>query len=128
MKRAVVALACVLLAINAPGSGAKKKPAVVTQADQIVIVNSERTLALLRQGKVMRTYKVALGTEPRGAKTQRGDNRTPEGEYVIDTRNAHSQFHLSLHVSYPNTADRARAARLGVNPGGDIMIHGLAPA
>jgi murein L,D-transpeptidase YafK len=85
-------------------------------------------LTLLRQGQVLKTYKVALGHEPEGPKTQRGDNRTPEGEYTIDARNAHSQFHLALHVSYPNAADRARAAKLGVNPGGDIMIHGLPPA
>ena len=63
-----------------------------------------------------------------GPKTREGDNKTPEGLYTIDSRNAHSQFHLSLHISYPNAADRARAAKLRVSPGGDIMIHGLPPA
>ncbi|HKF21760.1 MAG TPA: L,D-transpeptidase family protein [Candidatus Angelobacter sp.] len=104
-----------------------KNPAAL-QADRIVIVKSARTLTLLRQGQVLKTYKVALGQEPVGPKTKRGDSRTPEGEYIIDSRNPHSQFHLSLHVSYPNAGDRARAAKLGVNPGGDIMIHGLPPA
>jgi murein L,D-transpeptidase YafK len=98
------------------------------QADRIVIVKSERTLTLFRDGKVLKTYKVALGTTPVGPKTRQGDGRTPEGLYTVDSRNPHSQFHLSLHVSYPNAADRARAARLKVNPGGDIMIHGLPPA
>ncbi|HYX49133.1 MAG TPA: L,D-transpeptidase family protein, partial [Ktedonobacteraceae bacterium] len=41
-------------------------------------------------------------------------------------KNSHSQFHLSLHISYPNAADQARARSLGVRPGGAIMIHGLA--
>jgi murein L,D-transpeptidase YafK len=98
------------------------------QADEIVIVKSQRTLTLLRRGKALKTYKVALGGQPLGAKTQLGDERTPEGSYTIDRRNARSQFHLALHISYPNPADRERAKDLGVDPGGDIMIHGLPPA
>jgi murein L,D-transpeptidase YafK len=100
----------------------------VEHADRIIIVKSERTMTLLRQGKVLKTYKVALGHQPRGRKVQAGDNRTPEGEYIIDLRNAHSQFHLSLRISYPNPADRERARKLGVDPGGAIMIHGLPAA
>lgn len=125
-RRQSVALACLVLAWSAQGASAKKPDAL--QADHIVIAKSARTLTLLRQGQVLKTYKVALGHEPEGAKTQRGDNRTPEGEYTIDSRNEHSQFHLSLHISYPNAADRARAGKLHVNPGGDIFIHGLPPA
>jgi murein L,D-transpeptidase YafK len=96
-----------------------------TIADRILIVKSTRTMTLLRAGKVIKTYKVALGGKPVGAKEREGDERTPEGEYRIDSRNAHSHYHLSLHISYPNAADRDRARRLGFNPGGDIMIHGL---
>lgn len=99
----------------------------IPQADRMVIVKSTRTLTLLGEGKVLKTYKVALGGQPVGAKTQQGDNKTPEGVYTIDARNPHSQFHLALHVSYPSAADRANARKLGVNPGGDIMIHGLPP-
>jgi murein L,D-transpeptidase YafK len=98
------------------------------QADRIVIMKSERTLTLYRQGQILKTYKVALGSHPVGPKTQQGDHRTPEGVYTIDSRNPHSQYHLSLHVSYPNADDRARAKKLHVNPGGDIFIHGLPPA
>src|SRR5262245_48792502 len=131
MKRVAFALTCALMLCTSPGwSGDRKQPPgpAAVQADQIVIVKSERTLTLLRQQQVLRTYKVALGTEPKGAKTRQGDNRTPEGEYTIDSRNAQSQYHLSLHISYPNAVDRARAAKLRVNPGGDIFIHGLAPS
>lgn len=97
------------------------------QADRIVIVKSARTLTLLRDGKVLKTYRVALGADPVGAKTREGDGKTPEGEYWINARNEHSHFHRSLRISYPNAADRERAKKLGVNPGGDIFIHGLPP-
>jgi murein L,D-transpeptidase YafK len=82
-------------------------------------------LGCFAEGKVLKTYKVALGKHPVGPKTREGDMRTPEGLYRIDGRNAHSQFHKSLHISYPNARDRERAQKLGVKPGGDIMIHGL---
>ena len=95
------------------------------KADHIVVLKSERTLMLMRDGKAFKTYKVALGGEPVGPKTQRGDHKTPEGTYIIDRRNSHSQYHRALHVSYPDAEDVARARKLGVSPGGDIMIHGL---
>jgi len=103
---------------------AEGKPRV---AEKILIVKSTRTMTLLRGDKVLKTYKVALGTEPVGPKQKHGDHKTPEGNYVINAKNAHSQFHLALRISYPNTADRQRAHKLGVSPGGDIMIHGLMP-
>jgi murein L,D-transpeptidase YafK len=96
-----------------------------TKADQVIVVKSQRTLTLLSHGKVLRTYKVALGGTPVGAKEQQGDHKTPEGRYILDRRNAKSRFYKSIHVSYPNEQDKERAARRGVSPGGDIMIHGL---
>lgn len=101
--------------------------AVKTLADRIVVVKSARTLTLYRQGKVLKIYKVALGPQAFGPKTREGDGKTPEGLYTISGRNEHSQFHRSLRISYPNAADRDRAKKLGVNPGGDIFIHGLPP-
>ena len=96
-----------------------------TKADQVIVVKSQRTLALLSLGKVLRTYKVALGGTPVGAKEQQGDHKTPEGRYILDRRNAKSRFYKSIHVSYPNEQDKQRAAQRGVSAGGDIMIHGL---
>lgn len=94
------------------------------QADKVLIQKSPRQLTLLRNGKPLRTYHVSLGSNPKGSKEREGDERTPEGLYTVDSRNAYSKYHLALHVSYPNTADRARARRLHVRPGGEIMIHG----
>lgn len=95
------------------------------QADAVFIDKSERRLELLREGKVIRSYKIALGGNPIGPKRRQGDQRTPEGEYRIDYRNAQSSYHLSLHINYPNATDRAESAKLGVRTGGDIFIHGL---
>jgi murein L,D-transpeptidase YafK len=97
----------------------------VLRADLVVVSKKRREMVLLRGENVLRTYRIALGREPAGPKRQEGDGRTPEGRYTIDYRNAHSKFHLSLHISYPDAADVARARAAGVDPGGDIMIHGL---
>jgi murein L,D-transpeptidase YafK len=80
---------------------------------------------LMRGDKELKTYRIALGSHPVGPKTCVGDHRTPEGNYVIDSRNARSQYHRSLHVSYPNQKDVARSKGVCKNPGGDIFIHGL---
>lgn len=94
-------------------------------ADKVVVLKRERTLQLLSQGKVIKTYKVALGGDPVGPKTGQGDHKTPEGLYVLDSRNAHSQFCKSLHISYPSVGDRAAAKQSGVSAGGDVFVHGL---
>jgi murein L,D-transpeptidase YafK len=98
---------------------------VDARATLIVVDKSARRLTLFRNGDALKSYKVALGSAPRGHKQQEGDGRTPEGRYTIDFKNARSRFHLALRVSYPNDADRERAHIRGVSPGGDIMIHGL---
>ena len=95
------------------------------KVDQVVVVKSQRTLTLLSKGKVIRTYKVALGGAPVGAKEQQGDHKTPEGHYVLDRRNSKSRFYKSIHVSYPNEQDQQKATKNGTSPGGDVMIHGL---
>lgn len=97
------------------------------RADRIVVDKSERRMSLLREGKTIRVYRILLGDAPSGHKRQQGDERTPEGEYRISGRNPNSRFHLSLRVSYPNAADRKQAQARGVDPGGDIMIHGGSP-
>jgi murein L,D-transpeptidase YafK len=94
-------------------------------ADKIVIEKKARRLTLFSRGEVIRTYKVVLGGNPNGPKEKEGDNKTPEGSYVIDSRNEKSRYHLALHISYPNAKDSQRAHQLGVSPGGDIMIHGI---
>jgi outer membrane protein assembly factor BamD (BamD/ComL family) len=93
--------------------------------DRILIEKNARRLMLISQGEVLKSYNIALGGNPIGPKERQGDNKTPEGTYVIDGRNKDSRFHLSLRISYPNERDKKRAKELGVPPGGDIMIHGI---
>lgn len=94
-------------------------------ADKLVVHKKAHTLVLMRNGAAFRKYKIALGTQPVGPKARQGDHKTPEGTYIIDRRNGHSQFYRALHISYPNAEDRERAKKSGVPAGGDIMIHGL---
>ena len=103
--------------------GAPLPPRV--RADKVVVLKGARKLMLMDDGKVLKTYSIVLGENPRGHKQREGDERTPEGLYRIDYRNARSVAHLSLHISYPNDQDKARAKARGVSPGGAIMIHGM---
>lgn len=94
------------------------------RADQVVVHKAEHRLDLWWDGEVVKSYRIDLGFNPVGHKHREGDGRTPEGEYRITGRNRHSHYHRSLRISYPNAQDRAAARKLGVSPGGDIMIHG----
>jgi murein L,D-transpeptidase YafK len=95
------------------------------KADLTLIEKSAHTMTLMSKGKTRKTYHVALSTQPLGAKERVGDHKVPEGKYIVDEKKATSRFHLALHISYPNAADRARAQKLGADPGGEIEIHGL---
>lgn len=99
------------------------RPRVV--ADRVVVEKAARRLHLYAGERLLASYAVALGGRPQGHKQREGDGRTPEGLYRISGRNPGSRYHLALRVSYPDARDRARAAAAGVDPGGDIMIHGL---
>jgi murein L,D-transpeptidase YafK len=94
-------------------------------ADKILIEKNARRLTVLLKGQPLRTYGIALGENPNGPKEREGDNKTPEGIYIIDSRNNNSRFHRSLHLSYPNEKDKKRAKGLSVPPGGNITIHGM---
>lgn len=93
-------------------------------ADKVVVIKNEKLLLLLRNGKILKSYRVSIGRNP-GRRVRRGDNRTPEGSYVIDGRNPRSRYYKALHISYPNASDVRNARRLGVSTGEEVLIHGL---
>ncbi len=106
-----------------------RKSKVMRQYDgpavtQIVVSKSQRKMFLLHQKEVLKSYRVDLGFTPDGHKQFKGDGKTPEGRYFINRRNPRSAFHLSLGISYPNSADIAYAKANERDPGGDIFIHG----
>ena len=98
---------------------------LVEQIDYILVEKEKRTLSVFHHKKLLKVYKIALGSNPVGHKQQEGDGRTPEGIYKISLKNPKSSFYLSLKISYPNEQDQKSAQMRGVSPGGDIFIHGL---
>ena len=123
-RRNALALTAGFFAVSAPGAA----PAFVQRpqelANHIVISKKKRVMALMRGNETIKRYRVKLGFSPSGHKQRSGDGRTPEGRYYIDRRNPRSDFHLSLGINYPNAQDIMRARSKGMDPGGDIFIHG----
>ncbi len=98
--------------------------AVAEQVDSVLVDKSDEKLYLLKDGSVIAEYSVSFGANPEGHKQEEGDERTPEGSYVLDYKKADSAFYKSIHVSYPNEADKKSATTRAIDPGGAIMIHG----
>lgn len=94
-------------------------------ADSVLVDKSERKLYLLKEGRPFREYEIIMGENPKGHKKMVGDERTPEGSYILDWRNPESNFYKSIHISYPSQRDLTSAKARGVDPGGMIMIHGF---
>ncbi|WGV15267.1 L,D-transpeptidase family protein [Fuscovulum ytuae] len=117
----VLALA---LGLSACGGSGKFRKYNGPEVTSVQVHKAARKMYLLHNGRVLESYDIALGFAPEGHKQFEGDGKTPEGAYYITHRNPNSAFHLSLGISYPNTADRAFAEEAGKSPGGDIFIHG----
>ena len=96
----------------------------IEKADSVLVIKSESKLYLNKNGIVLKEYHVAFGSNPKGHKKQKGDERTPEGKYVLDYKKENSSFYKAIHISYPNDDDKKRAKEKRVSPGGQIMIHG----
>lgn len=114
MKKIVFLILCLIPAV---AFGMEK-------ADRVLVIKSKSKLYLKKQGKILKQYHARFGANPRGHKQKKGDERTPEGKYILDYKNQDSRFYKSIHISYPDEADKKRAKKMGVNPGGCIMIHG----
>jgi murein L,D-transpeptidase YafK len=124
-SRLALLLTCALVPVPAEVAANVALPRALTSvADKVVVLKSQRKLMLMSAEQTLRTYRISLGANPVGAKFRRGDHKTPEGLYTLNRRNARSQYYRSIHISYPNADDRARARKLGVSPGGDIFLHG----
>ena len=94
------------------------------EVTRVQVFKEARTLQLLHNDQLLKSYQFELGFAPVGDKFVEGDGRTPEGAYLIDAKNPDSLYHLSLRISYPDANDIAEAAALGQSPGGNIYIHG----
>jgi len=92
--------------------------------DYVLVNKTEKKMYLMSNGRRIKEYSVVFGGTPAGHKQQEGDQRTPEGKYLLDSRKSDSSYHKAIHISYPNKEDKKRAEKNGVSPGGQIMIHG----
>jgi len=107
-----------------PTSGCEQ-PMSKTIADKIIVDKSDRKMYLYKNGKLLASMPVSLGANDHlGPKVKQGDKRTPIGTYTILNKRCHPIKYMAMTISYPNAADRARAAKRGVNPGSLITIHG----
>ncbi|WP_188150419.1 L,D-transpeptidase family protein [Teredinibacter waterburyi] len=97
---------------------------VIAGVDLVKVDKSESRMYLLDGERVVKEYHVAFGANPKGHKQQEGDEKTPEGSYILDYKKEDSSFYRAMHISYPNEQDKANAKKLGVSPGGFIMVHG----
>jgi murein L,D-transpeptidase YafK len=122
INRLLLVAPLVALAFVADGAYAEEPAA---RPDHILVLKSERKLLLMSGAAIVKSIDIALGLMPEGPKRREGDFRTPEGSYFLEAKKSDSDFFLSLKVSYPNAQDRTLAERLGVDPGGQIMIHGM---
>lgn len=103
----------------------EKSLSASAKIDRLVVLKSKRQLLAYENGTVIKTYKISLGRNPKGAKEFEGDMKTPEGVYAINNKNPNSGYYKNLGVSYPNKEDKDHAAQNGKLAGGDIKIHGL---
>ena len=125
MSRLILTRRHALAGLSAAGLvGCGRDFSHLPEVDTVVISKTQRTMYMVRGADSVASYAIDLGFEPLGHKVSEGDGRTPEGTYFIDRKNPGSSFHLSLGISYPNAIDVARAEAAGVDPGGDIFIHG----
>jgi murein L,D-transpeptidase YafK len=119
-----VIIVILLVSIVAFQNWSEKQLLIGIKADYVVANKGRRELMLF-SGIVIKKYSISLGRSPSGAKVSQGDNKTHEGLYRLDWRNANSKYYKSIHISCPNQNDIERASKLGISPGGDIMIHGV---
>ncbi len=135
VRIAKAALAAASLIASADPGPLARATAPLPQAEYLLIDKSDRTLKIVFPNGAVRTlHGVRFGPNWKGGpKRQRGDRKTPEGEYrVLEHRTSRDVYpdvtYLpALYLDYPNAHDRVASAALGVDPGDAIMIHGPHP-
>ena len=121
MRRILLMVAALVAVTSAPVAFGEE----TFEVDRVLVLKKERVLQLLSGDTVIKSFPIALGPHPGGAKHRLGDGRTPEGIYVIDGRSTDTPYRMKLHISYPSADDLAYANARHMKPGGEIFIHGM---
>lgn len=117
MRVTILATAALVFLFATPAGASEK-------ADRVLVEKSDRLLLLYKNNSLIGSYHIALGGHPNGHKQRDGDERTPEGNYLLDHKEPSSRYYKSIRISYPNAYDMTLAKDRGVSPGGEVMIHG----
>lgn len=88
----------------------------------LIATKSDYRMKLYAKGKLLKTYRIALGQSPLGHKEMQGDNRTPEGTYKIIQKSrgpfsgdyAHYLGVAWMRLNYPNNADAINGFKKGL--------------
>jgi murein L,D-transpeptidase YafK len=126
-KSSLILFSLLIPALLCPMANASSNKQYNAKVDLVVVNKSQSRLSIIRDGKTIKSYLIAMGDAPNGHKLKEGDQRTPQGRYFLDYKKSDSAFYKSIHISYPNEEDKLRADALGISPGGMIMIHGENP-
>lgn len=129
MRRLVLAalvagLATAAVPALAQEESVPRRSGATVPVDLVLVEKGLRRLSLYYRDRVVRRYRIALGSAPVGHKRALGDGRTPEGLYRIDIKRADSRFGEALRIDYPRGRDKEAASTRGLDPGGEIYIHG----
>ena len=94
---------------------------------ELVVTKSRYRLDVVAGSTTLKTYPIALGSEPRGAKRRQGDEKTPEGRYVLVPHHQSPGFGPCFYVCYPGKDDAARGLRDGLVDAGqrDAIVRAL---
>ena len=98
-----------------------------------LVLKSERVFKVMTDSTELRRYTCVLGAHPVGDKRMEGDKRTPEGTFTFRSKRRPHQWHVFIHIDYPNAESRRRFAarkKSGEIPadasiGGEVGIHGV---
>jgi murein L,D-transpeptidase YafK len=126
-KSSLILFSLLIPALLSPMANASSNKQYNAKVDLVIVNKSQSRLSIIRDGKTIKSYLIAMGDAPNGHKLKEGDQRTPQGRYFLDYKKSDSAFYKSIHISYPNEEDKLRADALGISPGGMIMIHGENP-
>lgn len=77
--------------------------------------------------RYVKTWPLAASSGRQGPKIYYGDLQIPEGIYSVDGMAPSKEYHLALHLNYPNDFDKAMLALEGRDPeyvSTGINVHG----